>query len=124
MDSNTTPSTSTNPTNPNDFSSFLNFFKNLWNPTSTHPDPTKYLDEILATIPENILQTLPSSPLITLDDICSAIKTFNQNSALRLDGFTPSFYIYFPSLIPILCQTFNNSFLCKQLTYFQSLGPY
>ena len=98
---NTTPPTSTNPTNPNDFS-FLSFFRNLWNPTSTHPDPTKYLDEISATIPDDILQTLPSSPLITHDAICSAIKTLNQNSAPGLDGFTPCLYISFPSLISIL----------------------
>ena len=119
---NTTPSTSTNPTNPNNFSSFLSFFRNLWNPTSTHPDPTKYLDEISATIPDDILQTLPSSPLITHDDIRTAIKTLNQNSSPGLDGFTPCLYITFPSLIPILCQTFNNSFIRKQLTYSQSLA--
>ena len=64
----------------------------------------------------------PSSPLITPDDICSAIKTLNRNSAPGFDGFTPSLYISFPSLIPILCQTFNNSFLRKQLTYSQSLA--
>ena len=119
---NTTPSTSTNPTNPNNFSSFLSFFRNLWNPTSTHPDPTKYLDEISAIIPDDILQTLPSSPLITYDDIRTAIKTLNQNSSPGLDGFTPCLYITFPSLIPILCQTFNNSFIRKQLTYSQSLA--
>ena len=119
---NTTPSTSTNPTNLNDFSSFLSFFRNLWNPTDTPPDPTKYLEEISTTIPDDILQTLPSSPLITHNDIRSAIKTLNQNSAPGLDGFTPCLYISFPSLIPILCQTFNNSFLRKQLTYSQFLA--
>ena len=80
------------------------------------PDAFEYRNEISATPTDQILQTLPLSPLITDDGICSAIKLLNQNSAPSLDDFTPSLYTSFPSLILILCQTFNNSYTRKQLT--------
>ena len=65
---------------------------------------------------------LHSSPLITHNEIRLAIQTLNQNSAPGLDGFTPKLYISFPLLFPILFQTFNNSYLRKQLTHSQSLA--
>ena len=52
---------------------FYPFFKNLLNPPSTPPDPSKYLNEISAAPTDEILQTLPQSPLITHKDIHSAI---------------------------------------------------
>ena len=79
-------------------------------------NPLIYLDNINSFIPNEILQTLPSSPLITQNEIRLAIQSLNQNSALGLDGFTPKLYISFSLLILILCQTFNNSYLRKQLT--------
>ena len=52
---------------------FYPFFKNLLNPPSNPPDPSKYLNEISAAPTDEILQTLPQSPLITHKDIRSAI---------------------------------------------------
>ena len=59
-------------------------------------------------------------PLIFHDDIRTAIKLLKKNSAPGLNGFTSSLYTSFPSLIPILCQTFNNSYIRQQLTLTQS----
>ena len=47
-------------------------------PTSTFPDPSEYLDEIFVSVSDDILQTLPSSPLITHDDLRSAIKLLTK----------------------------------------------
>ena len=46
----------------------------------------------------------------------------NKNSASGLDGFTPSLYTSFQTLIPILFQTFNNSYIRQQLTTTQSIA--
>ena len=69
-----------------------------------------------------MLETLPLSPLISHDDTCDAIRLLNKISSPELDGFTPTLYTFFLSLIPILCQTFNNSYIRKQLTPTQSLA--
>ena len=79
-----------------------------------------YLDEIFTSNPNDLSQTLPSSPFITQNEIRAAIQTLNINSAPGLDDFTPNFYISFPLLTPILCQTFNNTYLQKKLTSSQS----
>ena len=100
----------------NNFSTYLSFFQNLWNPITTLPNSSIYLDKIFTSKPNDLPQTLQSSPLITQNKIRAAIQTLNINSAPSLDGFTPSFYISFPLLIPILCQTFNNTYLPKKLT--------
>ena len=118
-DSNTSPSSSTKQNVSNNFS-YLFFFKNLWNPTTTLPKSFIYLDQIFTANPNVFTQTLSYSPLITQNEIREAIQTLNINSAPGLDGFTPSFYSSFPLLTPILCQTFNNSYLQKQLTSSQS----
>ena len=93
----------------------------MWNPTTTPPDPFNYLHEISTSISYDVLQLLPQSPLITHNEIRAAIQNLNQNSAPGLDGLTPSFYISYSSIIPFLCQTFNNSYLQKKLTCSQSL---
>ena len=116
------PTTSAEKFNFNNFNSFLSFFENLWNPISLLLNSSIYLDKINSSILHEVLQTLPSSPLITHNEIRLAIQTLNQNSAPGLDGFTPRLYISFPLLIPILCQTFNNSYLRKPLTCSQSLA--
>ena len=116
------PTTSAEKFNLNNFNSFLSFFENLWNPSSSLPNPSIYLDNINSSIPHEVLQTLSSSPLITRNEIRLAIQTLNQNSSSGIDGFTPKLYTSFPLLIPILCQTFNNSYLRKQLTCSQSLA--
>ena len=79
-----------------------------------------YLDEIFTSNPNDLSQTLPSSPFITQNEIRAAIQTLNINSAPGLDDFTPNFYISFPLLTPILCRTFNNTYLQKKLTSSQS----
>ena len=101
---------------------FLSFFQNLWNPAIILPDPIAYLNKILSPPDDKIIKALPVPPLITHEEIRSAIKALNQNSAPGLDNFTANFYSSFPSLIPRLCQTFNNSFLRKQFTSTQSLA--
>ena len=122
-DSNTPPpNISTEKLNSINFHSFLSFFKNLWKPSSSLLNPSTYLDSLNFLIPHEVLQTLPSSPLITCNEIRSAIQTLNPNSAPGLDGFTPKLYSSFPSLIPILCQTFNNVYLQKKLAHSQSLA--
>ena len=122
-DSNTPPpNISTEKLNSINFHSFLSFFKNLWKPSSSLLNPSTYLDTLNFLIPHEVLQTLPSSPLITCNEIRSAIQTLNPNSAPGLDGFTPKLYSSFPSLIPILCQTFNNVYLQKKLAHSQSLA--
>ena len=68
------------------------------------PNPSKYLNEISAAPTDEVLQTFPLSSLIIHDDIRTAITLLNKNSAPGLDGFTPTLYTSFPSLIP----TFNN----------------
>ena len=93
----------------NKISPHIFFFKNLWNPTTTPPDPFNYLHKISTSISNDVLQLLPQSPLITHNEIRAA----NQNSAPGLYELTPSFYISFSSIIPFLCQTFNNSYLQK-----------
>ena len=94
----------------------------MWNPTNTPPDPFNYLYKISTSISNDVLQLLPSSPLITHNEIRAAIQNLNQNTAPGLDGLTPSFYTSFSSIIPSLCQTFNNSYLKKKLTCSQSLA--
>ena len=119
-ESNTSPPTLTKQNTSNNFSSFLSFFNNLWNPTTSLLNPFTYLDPIFTLNPNVLTQTLPTSPLITQTEICEAIQTLNIHSAPGLDGLTPSFYISFPLLTTILCQTFNNSYLQKHLTSSQS----
>ena len=122
-DSNTPPpNISTEKLNSINFHSFLSFFKNLWKLSSSLLNPSTYLDTLNFLISHEVLQTLPSSPLITCNEIRSAIQTLNPNSAPGLDGFTPKLYSSFPSLIPILCQTFNNVYLQKKLAHSQSLS--
>ena len=116
------PTTSAEKFNLNNFNSFLSFFESLWNPSSSLLNLSIYLDNINFSIPHEVLQTLPSSPLITHNEIRLAIQILNQNSAPGLDGFTTKLYTSFFLLIPILCQTFNNSYLRKQLTCSQSLA--
>ena len=70
----------------------------------------------------SVIEALPVFPLNTYEEIRSAFKTLNQNSASGLNSFTANFYSSFPSLIPLLSQTFNNSFLRKQLTSTPSLA--
>ena len=102
----------------NNFSSYLSFFKNLWNPITT-PNSLIYLDEIFTSNPNDLSQILPSSPLITQNEIRAAIQTLNINSAPGLDAFTPNLYTSL-FLTPILSQTFNNTYLQKKLTCSQS----
>ena len=64
-----------------------------------------YLYKILSPPDDEIIQALPVPPLIIYEEIRSAIKTLNQNSAPSLDGFTANFYSSFPSLISFLCRT-------------------
>ena len=118
--SNTSPSTLTKQNASNNFSSYLSFFKNLWNPTTTLLNSSSYLDPIFTSNPNISTQTLSTSPLITQTEILKAIQTLNINSAPGLNGLTPSFYNSFPLLTPILCQTFNNSYLQKHFTSSQS----
>ena len=120
IEANTSPSTLTKQNASNNFSSYLSFFTNLWNPTTTLPNPSTYLDPIFTSNPNVFTQTLSTSPLITQTEIREAIQNFNINSAPGLDGLTPSFYNSFPLLTPILCQTFNNFYLQKHLTSSQS----
>ena len=94
----------------------------MWNPTSTPPDPFNYLHKISTSISNDVLQLLSQSPLITHNEIRAAIQNFNQNSAPGLDKLTPSFYISFSSIIPFVCQTFNNFYFQKKLTCSQSLA--
>ena len=115
INSNTFSSSSIKQNVSNNFSSYLSFFKNLWNPMTTLPNSLIYLDKIFTSNSNDILQTLTLSPLITQNEICAAIQTLNINCAPGLDGFTPSFYTSFPLLIPILCQTFSNTYLQKNL---------
>ena len=114
-ESNTSPPTLTKQNTSNNFS-FLSFFKNLWNPTTSLLNPFTYLDPIFTSNLNVLTQTLPTSPLITQTEIREAIQTLNIHFAPGLDGLTPSFYKSFPLLTPILCQTFNNSYLQKHLT--------
>ena len=60
-------------TKSNKFSPYISFFKNLWNPTTTPPDPFNYLYEISTSISNDVLQLLPQSPLITHNEIRAAI---------------------------------------------------
>ena len=118
--SNPSPPLPTEQNTSNNFSSYLSFFNNLWNPTTSYPNPSAYLDPIFTSNPNILSQNLSTSPLITQTEIREAIKSLNTHSAPGLDGLTPSFYNSFPLLIPILCQTFNNSYLQKHLTSSQS----
>ena len=86
------------------------------------PDPSEYLKKISSTLTAETFQLFPPTLLISYDDIRTAIKLLNKNSALGLDGFTPSLYSSFPAIIPILCQTFNNSYIRQQLTPTQSIA--
>ena len=90
------PTISTEKFNLNNFNSFLSLFENLWNPSSSLLNPSIYLDKINSSIPHEVLQTLPSSPLITHNEIRLAIQTLNPNSAPGLDCFTPKLYTPFP----------------------------
>ena len=79
-----------------------------------------YFYELSAPSNVGVLQSLPFSPLITNEKICSAIITLNKNSTPDLFGFTT--FSSFSSLIRLLCQIFNNSFLRKQFTPIQTLA--
>ena len=134
-----------------------------------------YLQDLSTTVKNELLQSLPSSPLITQAEIKTAIASLNKNSSpgLRpvsttsveksilwlfycfffalasiltarfnrrsiketknalfharsgngpLYGLTANFYSSFPSLIPLLCQTYNNSYLRNQLSKSQRLA--
>ena len=113
--------TAVSSTNP-DFNSFLSFFNKLWNPPHASPDPTNYLHDLSNTLDETTLQLIPESPLITPQEIKSAIKSLHKNSSPGLDGLTASFYSNFPDLIYFLTQTFNNSYLQSKLSPSQSLA--
>ena len=115
-ETNTSPPTLTKENSSNNFSSFLSFFKSLWTPTNPLSNPFHYLDPIFNSNPNDLTQTPSISPLITQTEIRGALQTLNIHSAPGLDGLTPNFYKSFPSLTPILCQTFNNSYLQKRLS--------
>ena len=104
------------------YSSFISFFSSLWNSPTSVPDPTVYLQGLSTTVNNELLQSLPSSPLITQAEIKIAIASLNKNSSPGLDGLTANFYSSFPSLIPLLCQTYNNSYLRNQLSKSQRLA--
>ena len=94
---------------------FLVFFNTLWNPPNYYPDPTNYLYDIKSSIDDKVLETLPQSPLVTDEEVRLSIQNLNRKSAPGLDGLTPFFYLSFPSLIPSLIQTFNNSYIREEL---------
>ena len=108
LPSNSSPSTS--------FQSFISFFQDLWNPSIPSPDFTEYLCNLSPLANKGILQILPLSLLITLDEIRFAIKTLNKRSSLGFDGFTAQLYN------SLLTQSFNNTFIWKQLSSFQRIA--
>ena len=105
-----------NPSPSTSFQSFISFFQNLWNPSIPSPSPTECLCNLSSLTNKEILQILPLSPLITPEEIRFAIKTLNKHSSPGLDDFTAQFYNSLPSLIPLLNQSFNNTFIRKQLS--------
>ena len=71
------PTSSAEKLNLNNFNSFLSFFENLWKPSSSLLNSSIYLENINSSISHEVLQTLPSSPLITYNEIRLAIQTLN-----------------------------------------------
>ena len=98
------------------------FFSQIWNPVYTPPDPSSYLLPIKSSIDPQLITLLPSSPLIQLQEIKSAISSLNKNAAPGSDGLPTPFYEACPSTHQPLVQTLNNSFLQKQLSPSQRLA--
>ena len=67
------------------YSSFLSFFNYIWNFPTSVPDPTVYLQDLSTTVNNELLQSLPSFPLITQAEIKIAIASLNKNSSLGSD---------------------------------------
>ena len=63
------------------YSSFISFFSSLWNSPTSVPDPTVYLQDLSTTVNNELLQSLPSSPLITQAEIKIEIASLNKNSS-------------------------------------------
>ena len=104
------------------FGIFYFFFQDLGNPSIPSTNPTEYLCDLSPFTNKEILQILPPSPLITAEEIRFAIKTLNKHFSPCLDGFTAKFYNSLPSIIPLLIQFFNNTFIQKQLSSSQSVA--
>ena len=81
-----------------------------------------YLHDLSTILDNEILQSLPSFPLITQAEIKIAIVSLNKNSSPGSNGLTAKFYSSFPSFIPLLRQTYNNSYFCNQLSNSQRLA--
>ena len=58
----------------------------------------------------------PLSPLITKQDVTTAINSLNKHAAPGSDGLIASFYVSLPALVPILTSVFNNAHLQKKLS--------
>ena len=81
-----------------------------------------YLQDHSITVNNELFQSLPSSPLIIQAEIKIAIASLNKNSSPGSNEVATNFYSSFPSLIPLLCQTYNNSYLRNQLSNSQRLA--
>ena len=77
------------------YSSFISFFNDLWFSPLSVPDPTVYHQDHSTTLNNKILQSLPSSPLITQAEIKITIASLNKNSSPGSDGFTANFALLF-----------------------------
>lgn len=111
---------------PNTSTNFLTqittFFADIWSKQDSLFEPSPYLVTLTSKIDSKLVDLLPESPLITIDEIKSAVRCLNKHSAPGCDGLPTSFYTSFPSTYPLLAETFNNSFIQSKLTESQMLA--
>lgn len=95
--------------------SFYVFYDELCNRAPPPCPNDSYLSDI-KLLSEDSLSLLPSSSLISKQEVSSAIASLNRHAAPGCDGLTATFYISFPSLTKHLRDVFNNMLFQNKMT--------
>ena len=93
---------------------FHQYSVGLWNQAVTPSNLSHYLS-IVSKIDYDS-DIFPLSPLITKQEVTTAINSLNKHAAPGSDGLTASFYVSLPALVPILTSVFNNAYLQNKLS--------
>ena len=93
---------------------FHQYHVGLWNQAVTPSNLSLYMCNVSKIDHDSDIFQL--SPLITKQEVTTAINSLNKHAAPGSDGFTASFYVSLPALVPILTSVFNNAYLQKKLS--------
>ena len=93
---------------------FHQYYVRLWNQAVTPSNLSLYLSDVSKINHDSDI--FQPSPLITNQEVTTAINSLNKHAAPGSDGLTASLYVSLPALVPILTSVFNNAYLQKKLS--------